>query len=410
MKTFKPVLCLGAVVLLASLRFASAVTPARLTLRLSSGLEVTGTAGGLYTIEYTTSLTQPIPWRSLTNLTLPASPYLVPGTAPADTGSRFYRAVASIPAPPGQLSLQLGSGLTLRGTVGALYAIEYTTNLAQPNAWCSLTNLTLPASPYLVPGTAPADTGCRFYRATAMVSPANVTNMVFLPAGTFTLGSPSDEADRYPDEGPQTAVTISRGFWMGICPVTQQEYQVVTTNNPSYFTGNLSRPVEQVSWSDATNYCALLTQRDLASGRIPAGYRYRLPTEAEWEYACRAGTSTRFFYGNDPGYTNLATNAWYGNNGGNQTHPTGQKPPNPWGLYDMCGNVWEWCQDWYGSYPGGSLTDPQGPATGQLRVLRGGSWYDPGWLCRSACRIGDDPAANYYDNYGFRVVLAPCGQ
>jgi len=195
---------------------------------------------------------------------------------------------------------------------------------------------------------------------------------------------------------------------MSISPVTQQEYQSVRTNNPSYFTGDPSRPVEQVSWLDATNYCRLLTERELAAGRIPAGYCYRLPTEAEWEYACRAGTSTRFYYGDDPGYTNLAAHAWYRNSSANTTHPVGQKPPNPWGLHDMHGNVWEWCQDWYAAaHPGGSVIDPQGPPDGILRVLRGGSWYDFGWLCRSACRIGDDPAANYYNNYGFRVVLAP---
>ena len=311
---------------------------------------------------------------------------------------------------PAQLRLSMKSGLEVTGAVGALYAIDYTTNLAQANGWQPLTNLVLPASPYLVPGTAPSPNGCRFYRAVALNSPTNPAHMVFIPPGVFALGSPSNEVDRYDNEGPQTTVTISQGFWIGIYPVTQQEYQSVMTNNPSYFTGDLTRPVEQVSWLDASNYYALLTQRDLASGQIPARYQYRLPTEAEWEYACRAGTSTRFYYGDDPGYTNLATYAWYRSNSGSQTQPVGQKPPNPWGLYDMCGNVWEWCQDWYApSYPGDSVTDPQGPPAGTERVLRGGSWDGFARRCRSACRIGDDPTANYYDNYGFRVVLAPSG-
>jgi formylglycine-generating enzyme required for sulfatase activity len=324
-----------------------------------------------------------------------------------------------------QLSLTMSSGLQISGAVGALYAIDYTTNLAQTNAWRSLTNLTLPASPFLVAGTVPATIGCRFYRAVALTSPTNQASMVFIPPGVFTLGSPSNEVDRYTDEGPQTTVTNSLGFWIGIYPVTQQDYQSVISNNPSYFNGDrsgapyydrnygtdLTRPVEHVTWQDATNYCAVLTQRDLAAGRIPARYQYRLPTEAEWEYACRAGTATRFYYGDDPGYINLPSQAWYFDNSGGQTHPVGQKPPNPWGLYDMCGNVFQWCQDWYGTYPGGGEADPQGPAAGQYRVLRGGCWSYDNWFCRSACRMYDDPADiyDYYNCYGFRLVLAPSG-
>ena len=157
--------------------------------------------------------------------------------------------------------------------------------------------------------------------------------------------------------------------------------------------------------------CSELPPRT-AAGRLPAGWAYRLPTEAEWEYACRGWTSDRrFSYGDDPGYTNLATYAWYRSNSGSQTQPVGQKPPNPWGLYDMCGNVWEWCQDWYApSYPGDSVTDPQGPPAGTERVLRGGSWDGFARRCRSACRIGDDPTANYYDNYGFRTKILSCGR
>ena len=221
---------------------------------------------------------------------------------------------------------------------------------------------------------------------------------------TFNLGSPPDELDRFDDEGPQTAVTISHGFRMGIHPVTQQEYQSVTGNNPSFFSGDPNLPVDQVSWQDATNYCALLTQQEAAAGRIPAGSHYRLPTEAEWEYAARATTSTRFFYGDDLDYTELANYAWYGDNSDDQTQPVGQKPANAWGLNDVSGNVWEWCQDWYGPYPGGAQTDPQGPADGSYRVLRGGSWASNEILCRSACRIADFPTSIFYE-YGFRVVL-----
>jgi len=181
----------------------------------------------------------------------------------------------------------------------------------------------------------------------------------------------------------------------------------VIGNNPSYFPGDANRPVEQVSWNDATNYCAQLTARERLAGRLPAGWAYRLPTEAEWEYACRAGTTNRYYYGDDTGYTQLANYAWYNANSGGITHPVGGKLPNRWGLYDMAGNVWEWCSDWYDdAYPGGSVTDPQGSVSGSHRVIRGGSWPNPANYCRSAQRGLSLPAAP--DNrFGFRLVLGP---
>ena len=188
------------------------------------------------------------------------------------------------------------------------------------------------------------------------------------------MGSPTNEVDRLDNEGPQTVVTLTKGFYMSKYKVTQKDYQWVIGGYPSVFTGDFSRPVETVSWEDATNYCARLTQRERAARLIPPNSVYRLPTEAEWEYACRAWTSTRFSYGDDPSYMSLAKYAWYLDNSGHTTHPVGQKLPNPWGLYDMHGGLWEWCQDWYGPYPGGSVIDPQGPATGSYRVFRGGSW------------------------------------
>jgi len=236
------------------------------------------------------------------------------------------------------------------------------------------------------------------------------TNMVFIPPGTFMMGSPTNEVDREDWEGTQTAVTISRGYWMGKYEVTQGEYLAVMGSNPSYNTGYTNRPVETVSWFDATAYCTELTERERAAGRIGTNVVYRLPTEAEWEYACRAETSTRFSYGDDPGYTNLTNYAWYYDNSGRETHPVGEKLANPWGLHDMHGNVFEWCQDWWtNSLPGGIVLDPQGPASGSYRVFRGGDWAD--WLpnaahCRSASRIDiGDPG--YGACIGFRVVLAP---
>lgn len=250
---------------------------------------------------------------------------------------------ASAQTPAG-LSIQTYAGLTITGAVGTVYSVEYVADLAQTNAWVSLTNLVLPTSPYLWLDAGCPATGRRYYRAVAVGEPP-VPVMVAIPAGSFTMGSPSNEVGRYAAEGPQTWVTISYGFSIGKYEVTQAEYQGLMGCNPSIWicdtngVADASRPVEGVTWYDATNYCARLTQRERARGGIGSNWVYRLPTEAEWEYACRAGTTTRFSYGDDPGYALLANYAWYGETFGGTTHPVGQKLPNPWGLYDMHGNV-----------------------------------------------------------------------
>ena len=309
---------------------------------------------------------------------------------------------ASAQTPPG-LNLQLYAGLSITGAVGTVYSVEYVTDLAQTNSWRCLEFLQAPASPYLWADKSAPATGQRFYRAVVFAAP---TNLVFIPPGTFRMGSPTNEVDRSDPEGPQPAVTISRGFWMGKFEVTQGEYLAVTGSNPSEFSGNANRPVDSVSWFGATNYCGKLTQLERAAGRIATNSVYRLPTEAEWEYACRAWTSTRFSYGDDPGYTKLALYSWYADDSGGTTQPVGQKLPNPWGLYDASGNVWEWCLDWYAPYPGGIALDPQGPTTGVNRVIRGGSWVGPGYGGRSAQRLYNLPTVTLH-NVGFRVVLAP---
>jgi len=262
------------------------------------------------------------------------------------------------------------------------------------------TVLTNGATNATLSGTVTAD---RFISTTAE-PPANVTpvlGMVWIRPGTFLMGSRDDEPDRHANEGPQTMVTLTRGFWMAAHEVTQAEFQAVMGTNTSQFTGDTNQPVERVNWVLATNYCGLLTQTEQTAGRIPADWAYRLPTEAEWEYGCRAGArTTRFGYGDDLSY------AWYSANSGSTTHPVEQKLANPWGLMDMHGNVWEWCQDWYGTYPGGSVTDPQGPASGDGRVFRGGAWNtDPAWS-RAGARSYDNPN-NAGNILGFRVVLAP---
>lgn len=308
---------------------------------------------------------------------------------------------------PEPVELHLYGGLTLRGTVGAVYAIESTTQLesgVDAGAWGLLEHFQLPTSPYRWTDTSHPVAGRRFYRAVPMPHPAG---MVFIPPGTFRMGSPEGEEGRYDCEGPQTAVTIRRGFWMGRHEVTQGEYAAVMGQNPSAFPGNPERPVERVSWEEAVAYCATLTAQERQAGRIAFNAEYRLPTEAEWEYACRAWTSTRFSFGEDLDDTEQSKYAWFRGNSSGETHSVEQKLPNPWGLYDMHGNVWEWCGDWFASaLPGGIVVDPQGPTTGSDRVIRGGGWFRYTEICRSAYRDCFYPTDRNCD-VGFRVVLAP---
>ena len=199
------------------------------------------------------------------------------------------------------------------------------------------------------------------------------------------------------DEKPAHPVTLTKPFYLGKFEVTQEQYQQVTGQNPSNFKGQ-DNPVEQVSWDDAQEFCKRLSAKMQRT--------VRLPTEAEWEYSCRGGTRTTYYSGDTE--KDLKRVAWYDANAKNTTHPVGEKEQNVFGLYDMHGNVWEWCQDGYGDdyYSKSSTEDPQGPAIGAVRVLRGGSWFiDPGG-CRSAFRSGTDPD-DRYDVIGFRVAVAP---
>jgi formylglycine-generating enzyme required for sulfatase activity len=219
---------------------------------------------------------------------------------------------------------------------------------------------------------------------------------VLIPAGTFKMGSPKGESGREDDER-QHRVTISKPFYLQYTEVTQGQWQQVMGKNPANFKKcGKNCPVERVSWEDAQEFIKKLNRMEKTD-------KYRLPTEAEWEYACRAGSTTRFSFGDDE--AKLEQFAWYENNSGDQTHPVGQLKPNAWGLYDMHGNVWEWCQDWFGKYPTRSVTDPTGSASGERRVLRGGSWgYDARFI-RSANRGHDNPGIRY-NHFGFRVARA----
>jgi len=226
---------------------------------------------------------------------------------------------------------------------------------------------------------------------------------VYIPPGTFMMGSAisaSDAAKRYggvevwyKNEYPQHKVAISKPFYMQATEVTQAQWREIMGNSPSTDKGDDS-PVEEVSWNDVKDFIRRLNQKEGTN-------KYHLPTEAQWEYGCRAGSTTRVFFGNSA--TSLGQYAWYSENSRSRIHPVGGKKPNPWGLYDMYGNVWEWCQDWYGDYPPGHVTDPKGAFSGKYRVLRGGSWLNLASNCRSANRNMNTPY-NHNHNVGFRLV------
>jgi formylglycine-generating enzyme required for sulfatase activity len=234
--------------------------------------------------------------------------------------------------------------------------------------------------------------------------------MVSLPAGTFMMGSNAASGSPYFGElgnsAPAHQVTISYCFWMGATEVTQTQYSALMGTNPSVFIGT-TEPVEGVTWFAARAYCAALTAQQSALGNVPPGYQYRLPTEAEWEYACRAGTTTEFNVGAGL-FCDQAQFAFsfHSNSSCNSssTAPVRSFAPNAWGFYDMHGNVWEWCLDSFAGYSALSVTDPF-VTGGPFRVIRGGSWIQESPYCRSAHRYIYDPGGS--SDVGFRVVLAP---
>jgi formylglycine-generating enzyme required for sulfatase activity len=243
---------------------------------------------------------------------------------------------------------------------------------------------------------------------------------VYLRRGSFLMGSPSGEPKRDRDES-RHQVTLTKGFYLQTTEVTVGQWRSFVRemgyksdaergllrlsrrkswrtdrgkywDNPG-FSQTDAHPVTCVSWNDVQEFVKWLNARE--------GNIYRLPTEAEWEYACRAGGRTAYSFGDDPAA--LPAHGWYWENAGEETHPVGQKKPNGWGLYDMHGNVWEWCHDYYGRYPSGAVTDPKGPFKGNSRVNRGGSWFNGARLCRSAIRNRVKPA-EWHHGLGFRLV------
>ena len=235
----------------------------------------------------------------------------------------------------------------------------------------------------------------------------NSIGMVFvwIPSGTFLMGSPKEEHGREPRASDETQhkVTLSKGFYMGVYAVTQEQWQTVMGNNPSTFKGKKNLPVEMVSWNDCQEFIMKLRRIDKKA--------YRLPSEAEWEYCCRAGTTTSYYFGkiistdlaNFNGQKEIA-NGRKGVHRG-KTMPVGSFPANAWGLYDMHGNVYQWCQDWEGDYPQKDVVDPKGPDKGEGRVLRGGSWISFPTSCRSACRAHWEAPDVCQYCYGFRLCL-----
>jgi len=220
---------------------------------------------------------------------------------------------------------------------------------------------------------------------------------VLIPAGTFMMGPDEEDEGWIGDSETLHQVTITKPFYLQTMPVTQKQWESVMGKNPSHFKGHGSLPVENVSWSAVQRFI-------LALNEIEGAKRYRLPTEAEWEYACRAGSSAEFCFGDDPSV--LGEYAWYEENSDRRTHPVGRKKPNAWRLYDMHGNVWEWVKDFYADYPGGSVTDPVGRSRGFGHVFRGGSCYVPSEYCRSAVRGYNDPG-NRSHPIGFRLLRTP---
>lgn len=256
-----------------------------------------------------------------------------------------------------------------------------------------LNNVALQPIPVPTPTATPHPPQSLTIELDNLPSGAQKLELLWIPPGTFQMGSPENEIGRETDEVQHT-VTLTRGFYMGKYEVTQAQWQAILNTTPSEFKGT-NRPVEKISWIEANQFIDALNAKGLG--------KFRLPTEAEWEYACRAGTTTRYYWGDDPNYTLIGNYAWFDLNSVLATHDVGGKLANPWGLFDMMGNVSEWCLDYYAPYDTANLINPTGPVSGTDRVIRGGTWYSLKETCRSARR---GSLTNYMRNkyLGFRLV------
>lgn len=306
--------------------------------------------------------------------------------------------LVTVEEPPKVLAtrLEMIPKLTVDGPAWSTTRVEWGPTLDGP--WVVWTNLVLGAeSVVLVDLT--AGSKARFYRSVPE-SPPGASGFVWIPPGTFVMGSAPGEEIYFSPIGAyekQHTVVLTKGFWISNHEVTQGEYVEVMGQriNPSLSNLGLNRPVTSVSYADASEYCRRLTDRERLAGRITGQWAYRLPTEAEWEYSARAG-STEVRYGD------LNLIAWHLGNSSFATHSVNLKAPNAWGLYDTLGNVAEWCSDYFERYPEGIVTDPSGPIVGGERVIRGGYYRLDGYYCRAASRMHADMAS---DLIGFRPVL-----
>jgi formylglycine-generating enzyme required for sulfatase activity len=285
--------------------------------------------------------------------------------------------------------------ITLKGTKGTTVKVEVSTNLNGP--WLLLTNSIVGASDTEFPSPIGTDFS-GFYRVLQKNTPSGPLGFVWIPPGTFMMGSPSSEPDRNADESQHTVI-FTGGLWMSDHEVIQSEYESITGVNPSYFKDQ-NRPVENVNWQEAVAYCNVLTKKEQGLGLITMQQSYRLPTEAEWEYAARSGAT-------GAQYGELNDIAWWAGNSGYPTRLVKQKNPNNWGLYDMIGNVSEWCLDDYYVYPKEPTTDPAASSGFTLtHIFRGGSIYDNRAGCRFSSRASTFQSVRH-EGRGFRVVLNP---
>ncbi|MCP5522099.1 MAG: formylglycine-generating enzyme family protein [Verrucomicrobiales bacterium] len=359
-------------------------------------------------------------------------------------GCSILVAVAADAPVRGTARLLPGSGIEISwdSIPGRDYLVEATPALTAPWQVDPFGPGVLRATGETLVATVGATGQRQFFRIVALPSePPNPApdELVWIPPGTFMMGTPGDETAREDYEGPQTRVTLTRGYWLGKYEVTIDQYRefLLAGGDPGgvawtaancpikqdetfSLSGTLSGrrgdlPMCRINWAGAVVYCDWRTEVARQEGTLPEGYVFALPTEAQWEHACRAGTTTRYSFGDTPDCdpiscgvcAALADYCWFCGNSGQKSQPVGLKQPNPWGLYDMHGNVWEWTNDWWDwTLPGGALVDPLGPEGGTFRTRHGGSWATFPKQCRSGHRYGGTPVASL-ESLGMRLALVP---
>lgn len=312
-----------------------------------------------------------------------------------------YRPLAS---PEVYINLQDGKAvINWEAGAGEQFEVQNKTSL-DALAWSDMGSITNTNSTGFMAANIDSIQQPQQYFRLRKIPPMPVSDsMVWISPGTFQMGTPESDANRTIFELPQFQITMTNGFFISRCEVTQWQYQNIMSHNPCLWRGSLDQPVENVSWYDARSFCAKFTDQERRNGRISNGFYYRLPTEAEWEYAARAGTTSLYGFGNDS--TLLEQHGWYVANA-DVPSPVGLLSTNSWGLSDVHGNVYEWCWDWIGQAPSGPVTNYMGATNGAYHGLRGGSWKSPATECRSSWRKGYGPS--YRDmTVGFRMVLVP---